>query len=78
MPTGHQIFLYVDIKMLASQSSLAIPIPLSSPTKKTECVYNFFDPSKASPPNEFLRKLQVRLETFDAGVVKKPLKRNKD
>ena len=64
--------------MLASQSSVAIPIPLSSPTKKTECVYNFFDPSKASPPNEFLRKLQVRLETFDVEVVKKPLKRNKE
>ena len=64
--------------MLASQSSVAIPIPLSSPTKKTECVYNFFDPSKASPPNEFLRKLQVRLETFDTGIVKKPLKRNKE
>ena len=64
--------------MLASQSSVAIPIPLSSPTKKTECVYNFFDPSKASPPNEFLRKLQVRLETFDVGVVKKPLKHSKE
>ena len=64
--------------MLASQSSISIPIPLSSPTKKTECVYNFFDPSKASPPNEFLRKLQVRLETFDVVGVKKPLKRNKE
>ncbi len=64
--------------MLASQSSVAIPIPLSSPTKKTECVYNFFDPSKASPPNEFLRKLQVRMETFDADFVKKPLKRTKE
>jgi hypothetical protein len=64
--------------MLASQSSVAIPIPLSSPTKKTECVYNFFDPSKASPPNEFLRKLQVRLETFDDVFVKKPLKRSKE
>ena len=64
--------------MLASQSSIAIPIPLSSPIKKTECVYNFFDPSKASPPNEFLRKLQVRLETFDMGDVKNSLKRNKE
>ena len=64
--------------MPAPQSSLAIPIPINSPTKKTECVYNFFDPSKASPPNEFLRKLQVRIETFDAGFVKKPLKRTKE
>ncbi len=64
--------------MPAPQSSLAIPIPINSPTKKTECVYNFFDPSKASPPNEFLRKLQVRIETFDAGFSKKPLNMTKE
>ena len=64
--------------MPASQSSIAIPVPICSPTKKSECVYNFFDPFKASPPNEFLRKLQVRIETLDAGFVKKPFKRNKE
>ncbi len=64
--------------MQASQSSIAIPIPINSPMKKTECVYNFFDPFKASPPNEFLRKLQVRIETLDVGSAKKPFKRNKE
>lgn len=64
--------------MPTSQSSIAIPIPICSPTKKTECVYNFFDPCKASPPNEFLRKLQVRMETLNVGLAKKPLKRNKE
>jgi len=26
---------------------------------------NFFDPSKSSPPNEFIIKLQMRLSKFD-------------
>jgi hypothetical protein len=26
---------------------------------------NFFDPSKSSPPNEFMIKLQMRLSKFD-------------
>jgi hypothetical protein len=64
--------------MQTSQRSLAIPIPMNSPTKKTECVYNFFDPFKASPPNEFLRKLQVRIETLEPGFTKKSFKRNKE
>lgn len=64
--------------MQTSQRSVAIPIPMSSPTKKTECVYNFFDPFKASPPNEFLRKLQVRIETLEPGFTKKPFKLNKE
>lgn len=85
-PRASQIFLYMDIKMPTSQSSIAIPIPISSPTKKSECVYNFFDPTKASPPNEFLRKLQYRIEALEtgfgsagtAGSFKKPLNRNRE
>ena len=64
--------------MPTSQSSIAIPIPINSPIKKTECVYNFFDPFKASPPNEFLRKLQIRIGTLDTESAKKPLKYNKE
>jgi len=64
--------------MATSQSSIAIPIPINSPIKKTECVYNFFDPFKASPPNEFLRKLQIRIGTLDTESAKKPLKYNKE
>ena len=50
---------------MPSSKSTAIPIPISSPIKETKCVCNFFDPTKASPPNEFLRKLQVRVRAFE-------------
>lgn len=59
--------------MLAVQytagKSKSIPIPTSN-IKKIEdinepsYICHLFDPTKASPPNDFLRKLQVRMGTF--------------
>jgi hypothetical protein len=48
-----------------------IPISPSSPTKKyIENEYslkeNFFDPSKSSPPNEFMKKLQQRMSVYNS------------
>ena len=48
-----------------------IPISPSSPTNKvleTECSLkeNLFDPSKGSPPNEFLKKLQLRMNIYNS------------
>jgi hypothetical protein len=47
-----------------------IPISPSSPTKNSEKEYslkeNFFDPSKSSPPNEFLKKLQQRIDSYNS------------
>jgi hypothetical protein len=56
------------------ERSQSIPIPKSSPTnKKVEFYSNeyslnssFFDPSKSSPPNEFLLKLQLRMKHYDS------------
>ena len=52
------------------ERSNVIPISPSSPTNKyLENEYslkeNFFDPSKSSPPNDFMIKLQMRLSKFD-------------
>ncbi len=52
------------------ERSNIIPISPSSPTKKeSEKEYslkaNFFDPSKSSPPNEFLRNLQRRMNIYN-------------
>jgi hypothetical protein len=56
------------------ERSQGIPIPKSSPTnKKVENCANeyslnssFFDPSKSSPPNEFLLKLQLRIKHYNS------------
>jgi hypothetical protein len=55
-------------KNVIHERSSNILIP-SSPTNKTEyneysLKQNFFDPSKSSPPNEFLIKLQQRMDTY--------------
>ena len=48
-----------------------IPSSPSSPTnKKVEKEYslkeNFFDPSKSSPPNEFMKKLHLRMKIYNS------------
>ena len=52
------------------ERSNIIPISPSSPTRKSENEYslkeNFFDPSKSSPPNEFMKKLQQRMNIYNS------------
>ena len=56
------------------ERSKLIPIPQTSPTNKkvgfsvTEysLKQNFFDPSKCSPPNEFMLKLQLRMSHYES------------
>jgi hypothetical protein len=56
------------------ERSKIIPIPQQSPTnKKVEFSINeyslnksFFDPSKSSPPNEFMLKLQLRMNHYES------------
>lgn len=55
------------------ERSNIIPIQPTSPTNKKEnnfdmeysLVQNLFDPSKSSPPNEFLLKLKLRMSLYD-------------
>ena len=53
-----------------------IPIPQISPTNKKvdfslneySLTQNIFDPSKSSPPNEFMLKLQLRMSIYDSFI----------
>lgn len=52
------------------ERSNIIPISPSSPTNKNlETEYslkeNFFDPSKSSPPNGFMTKLELRIKNYN-------------
>jgi hypothetical protein len=59
---------------LIHERSNIIPISPSSPTRKLENEYslkeNFFDPSKSSPPNEFMKKLQQRMSIYNSPCYK--------
>lgn len=52
------------------ERSNIIPISPSSPTNKKENEYslkeNLFDPSKSSPPNEFMKKLRLRMTIYNS------------
>ena len=54
-----------------NERSSIIPISPSSPTNKYlvneySLKENFFDPSKSSPPNEFMKKLQQRMNIYNS------------
>jgi hypothetical protein len=58
-------------RCLIHERANIIPISPSSPTnKKVENEYslkeNFFDPSKSSPQNEFMKKLQLRMNIYNS------------
>lgn len=56
------------------ERSIAIPIPQISPTNKNadlslneySLTQNIFDPSKSSPPNEFMLKLHLRMSLYNS------------
>ena len=47
-----------------------------SPKGEYSLKQNFFDPTKSSPPNDFLKKLQLRMSQFDSFI--KADNRNKE
>ena len=59
---------------IMNEISKIIPIPQNSPTSKKESFsyneyslkQNFFDPSKSSPPNDFMLKLKLRMSHYDS------------
>ena len=65
-----------DKQKIIYERSKNIPIPQHSPTNKKvnfrENEYSlnnsFFDPSKSSPPNDFMLKLQLRMSLYDSFI----------
>jgi hypothetical protein len=59
-----------SITHVIHERSTSIPILKTPTTAMKEDLneyglkHNFFDPSKSSPPNEFMLKLQNRMKTF--------------
>ena len=59
---------------IINERSKIIPISQNSPTNKKEgfsvneysLKQNFFDPSKSSPPNDFMLKLSLKMSHYDS------------
>jgi hypothetical protein len=63
------------------ERTCCIPIPQISPTTKKatfslneySLTQNNFDPSKSSPPNEFMLKLHLRMSLYNSALIKEDI-----
>jgi len=66
---------YSKTRIIHERSNI-IPIPQISPTNKPKdfsineysLKQHFFDPSKSSPPNEFMLKLHLRMSIYNSFI----------
>jgi len=59
----HERAIIIPIKQNLSTSMKA-----TSPTSEYSLKQNFFDPSKSSPPNEFMIKLHMRMNIYNKNI----------
>jgi len=50
------------------QKNLSTSMKTNSPKGEYSLKQNFFDPSKSSPPNDFILKLQQRMSIYNTNV----------
>ena len=50
------------------KQNLSTSMKATSPTSEYSLKQNFFDPSKSSPPNEFMIKLHMRMNMYNKNV----------
>jgi hypothetical protein len=51
------------------KKNLSTPENANSPKGEYSRKQNFFDPSKSSPPNDFMLKLHMRISNYDSKLV---------
>ena len=62
---------YIDERSsnIPIKKNLTTPENVNSPKGEYSLKQNFFDPSKSSPPNEFMLKLHMRISNYDSKLV---------
>ena len=62
---------YIDemSSIIPIKKNLTTPENVNSPKGEYSLKQNFFDPSKSSPPNEFMLKLHMRISNYDSKLV---------
>ena len=53
-------------KIIQIKKKLNTQVDVNSPKGEYSRKQNFFDPSKSSPPNEFMLKLHMRINNYDS------------
>jgi uncharacterized protein with NRDE domain len=52
-------------EIIPIKQNLSTSMKEESPKGEYSLTQNFFDPSKSSPPNEFMNKLKKRMQVYD-------------
>ena len=62
---------YIDERssIIPIKKNLTTPENVNSPKGEYSLKQNFFDPTKSSPPNEFMLKLHMRISNYDSKLV---------
>ena len=50
------------------KQNLSTSMKINSPKGEYSLKQNFFDPSKSSPPNEFMIKLHMRMSNYNSNI----------
>ena len=59
--------MYSNKHVVSYEKSKSIPIPqTTTKIQEYELKQNFFDPTKSSPPNEFMLKLRKRVSLYSS------------
>lgn len=56
-------------KIIPIKKNLSTIIKINSPKSEYSVKQNLFDPSKSSPPNDFMNKLKKRINMFNTFYV---------
>jgi hypothetical protein len=65
MLTQHQYVIRERSNIIPIKQNFSTPVKINSPSKgEYSLKQNFFDPSKSSPPNEFMIKLHMRVNRY--------------
>ena len=51
-------------EILPIKKNVSTPMKINSPKGEYSLKQNFFDPTKSSPPNEFMIKLHMRMNKY--------------
>jgi len=64
MQSSHQYVIRERTNIIPIKQNLTTTMKENSPKGEYSLKQNFFDPSKSSPPNEFMIKLQMRMNKY--------------
>jgi hypothetical protein len=67
---SRQHIIHERTNIIPIKQNLSTSMKATSPKSEYSLKQNFFDPSKSSPPNEFMIKLHMRMNMYNTYVDK--------